>query len=114
MKFADSEKLEDLMVAVEICFIEFKIFNSFEEHIEGNAARRAAQERIGEVNALCLRLIKNKEIHHHFGDIFRLISIIMEKNADLYAQLVKLTKSVDQSTLDEMTPVLPPDLWEEI
>ena len=103
MKFADSEKLEDLMVAVETCFIELKIFNSFEEHIDGNTARRDAQERISEVNALCARLLKNKEIHSHFWSVFQLIRISIEKNADLYDQVGKLTEGVDQSTLDEMT-----------
>lgn len=103
IKFAGSEKPEDLMVALEICFIELKIFNSFEEHIEENAARRTAQERISEVNALCAELSKKEIVRNFFVNLFRLNSSPIEKNAELYPRVIEVIDGIDQETLSEMT-----------
>ena len=103
IKFAGSEKPEDLMVALEICFIELKIFNSFEEHIEANAARWAAQARISEVNALCAELSKNEVVRNFFVNLFRLNSFPIEKNAELYPRIIEVIDGIDQETLSEMT-----------
>ena len=103
IKLSDSETPADVMAAIETYFIELKIFNSFEEHIEGNAARRAAQERIREVNALYAELIVNEKVHNKFVNIFRLNSDSIVKNAELYSQVVNEIKGVDQGMLDELT-----------
>ena len=103
IKLSDSETPADVMAAVEICFIELKIFNSFEEHIEGNEARRAAQERIHEVNALCAELFVNEKVHNIFVNIFLLNRTPIVKNAELYSYVVGEIEDVDQGLLDELT-----------
>lgn len=110
IRLSDSETPADVMAAVEICFIEFKIFNSFEEHIEGNEARRAAQERIQEVNTLCAELLVNEKVHNVFVGMFLSNRDPIVKNAELYSYVVGEIEVVDQELLDELTESFRPIL----
>lgn len=102
-KLADSENSEDLVASLEVGFIGMKIFKSFEEHIEGATARRETRDRIGEIDDSFAELCANEDARNYFVDIFRRNLYLVEKNAELYDQVVEVVGSVDQAKLDEMT-----------
>jgi hypothetical protein len=110
---AKSENDDDLMAAVEICFIEFRIFNAFAGYIEGNTQLRTSEEIIQRVFSLLAILCESEEVLNSFVNLFRQNSTPIDKNAELYAQVVEIIDGVDQETLDEMTNSFSPILKRE-
>ncbi len=102
-KLSESENSEDIVAALEVSFIGLKIFNSFEEHIEGNVPRRDARERVTEINNLFSELSANEEASNYLADLFRRNAYLIEKNAELYGQVVEVIEGVDQEELTSMT-----------
>jgi ElaB/YqjD/DUF883 family membrane-anchored ribosome-binding protein len=107
-RLSDSENSEDLMSSLETCFIGLKVFSVFEEHIDGNVARKEARERVSEINEVCAELCAHQEARNYLVDLFRRNTYLIEKNAELYAQVVEVIEGVDQGTLDEMAPSFHP------
>ncbi|MBU1626905.1 hypothetical protein KKB18_06000 [bacterium] len=102
-KFSDQENPADLASALEICFIALKVFNTFEEHIDGNVPRKDAKERVAEIIKLCARLCEKGTVRNFFVDLFHRNTSLIKKNADLYNHLVEKVKSVDKEELSTMT-----------
>jgi len=105
-KLSDSENSEDLVAAFEVGFIGLKIFNSFGERIEGSVPRKEARERVSEINELCTGLCENEETRNYLADLFRRNTYLIEKNADLYSQVVEVIEGVDKEELSSMTQPL--------
>lgn len=103
---ANSNQASDVIAAVEICFIELKLVSLFEEHIDGNNARRMVQDGFREVNLLCTELIKITNIRNIFASLFGLNRDLIVKNADLHAEIVDAIQGVDQGRLSELTEPL--------
>lgn len=100
-KLSNSQNSGDWMSALEICFIELKIFNFFEDFIDGNASRRDARDRIGEVNQLFTELSQNEDLRNHISDIFRRNVYLVEKNDSQYGQITQMIEAMDQSEMDQ-------------
>jgi glutaredoxin 2 len=112
-KLSGSENSEDLVAAIETSFIGLKISNSFEEHIEGNVARKDARERVSEISNLFAKLCANEEARNYLADLFRRNAYLIEKNAELYSQVAEVIEGVDQKELSSMTGSLQQALGEE-
>lgn len=105
-KLSDSENSEDLVAALEVGFIGLKVFNSFEEHIDGNVARKDTRERVSEINNLFAELSANEEARNYLADLFRRNDYLIKQNAELYAQVVEVIEGVAQEELGSMTQSL--------
>lgn len=102
-KLSQSANSEDCISALEICFIEYKLLHSFEDHIEGNVARKDAKERLLEVNKIFVELCLNKEVKNYFAELFYKNAFLIQKNGDLFNQTVKVVAGVNQDELKIMT-----------
>lgn len=103
---SDSDEDITLLEALEICYLDIKIYNAFEEHIEGNAARRAAQDRIREINALSVKLVEKEEVREFFIKRYSYNSLLISDNETLYGEVVASIEGYDQENLTEMTQSL--------
>ena len=104
---------EDIISSIEICFIGLKIFNSFEEHIDNNIARKETKDRFAEINLLLSNLLEKDDARNYMANIFRRNAILIEKNADLYIQLIEVIEGVDQKKMNSMANSLEQAFGEE-
>lgn len=105
-KLSNSQNSDDLMAALEICFIELKIFHFFEDFIDGNAARRDAKDRIAETNDRFVELCTNEDVRNHITDMFRRNIFLVENNDKQYGQIVQVIEGVDQKEMDAQIQAL--------
>ena len=113
INLVDSGEAEDLMAAVETCFIVFRIYNGYAEFIEGNAARKSAQEEISQLINLFVALLGNEGVRTAFLNVFRVNIAPIDKNVELNGEIVEIIEGFDQETLDEMTKAFRPLLQRE-
>lgn len=102
-KLAGSQNTEDLVVAVEICLMEMRIFTIFEEKIEGNVARKDCRERIADVNRLFAALCANAQVRNYLSDRFRKNAHLVQRNQEACAQITTTIDAVDQRQLEAHT-----------
>ena len=102
-RLSDSENSYDALAALDSCFMALKVFRSFEEHMDGNVAREEARKKYSEISKLFAELCDKEDIRNSLADIFRRNIYLIEKNEEIYTQLLKVIEEVDQKTLDEMT-----------
>ena len=113
INLADSEEAEDLMAAVETCFIVFRIYNGCAGFIESNAARKSAEQETSQFLNLFVALLANEGVRTAFLNVFSLNSAPIDKNAELNGKIVEIIESVDKESLDEMTRTFQPLLNRE-
>jgi hypothetical protein len=113
-KLDGSQNPEDLVAALDICLIELRIYAMFEEKIEDNTARKDCRERIVEVNKMFAALCANEHVLNYFVDIYRKNLSLVQKNADIYQQVVQVLDSVDQGQLSTLTQSVDKVITEEI
>ncbi len=99
-KLSGSQNSQDLMTAIDVCFIEMKIHHFFEDVIEGNIARKEVKERISEVDQLFAQLCGNEDVRNHITDLFRRNLYLMEKNDTQYGQITQTIGTVDQQEMN--------------
>jgi hypothetical protein len=80
-----------------------KIFALFEDKIDSNTAQKNCHDQITEVNKSFTVLCSNEHVRNYLSDLFRKNGHLLQKNAESYAQIVKVLGSVDQSQLDALT-----------
>lgn len=112
-KQAGSQNTEDLVSAVEVCVMQLRVFALFEDAIEGNVARKDCRDRITGVNLLFSKLCAKEQVRHYLGDVFRRSTYLVQKNGEVYLELVKVLDSVDQHQLDALTESVVVVLGEE-
>lgn len=112
-KLSNGRNSEDLVAGIELCFIGLKVFHTFEEHIDGNVARKDARERLGEINGLLIQLFENEDARNYLVDLFRRNTYLVEKNAELYSQIVGVIEGVNQDELGSLTASLSQALEEK-
>jgi uncharacterized protein YukE len=95
-RLSGSQNSEDLVAAIEICLMELRIFALFDDKIEGNAARKDCRDRISDVNRLFAGLCANEHVRNYISDLFRRNAHLIQKNGEIYAQIVEVLGSVDQ------------------
>jgi len=113
-KLDGSENPEDLIAAIDICLIELRIFAMFEDMIEDNAARKDCRERIAEVNQMFAALCANEQVFNYSANIYQRNLSLMQKNAEIYQQVVQALNSVDQDQLSTLTQSVNKVITEEI
>jgi len=112
-KLDGSENPEDLVVAIDICLIELKIYAMFEDMIEGNAARKDCRERIVEVNQMFAVLCANEQVLNYIADMYRRNLSLVQKNAEIYQQIVQVLDSVDQGQMTALSQSVDKVITEE-
>lgn len=103
-KLSRSQNSEDLLAAMEIVFLELKVSQLCEDHIEGNGPRKDARDRIAIAVAAGIALCKGNEARNSLVDLFRRntypIELLGELNKTLAStkrdELVKLTTTLDR------------------
>lgn len=113
-KLSGSQNSEDFMVAIEISLMELRLFHFLEEHIEGNAARKDARDRIVEVNRVFGGLCTSEDVRNYLADVFRRNGYLVEKNMQICGEIDKLLGSVDQRELDRLTQGISSILAEKV
>ncbi len=102
-KLSGSQNTEYLAAAIEICLMELRIFALFEDNIEGNAARKDCRDRIADANRLFTALCANENVRNYLSDLFRRNVHLVQKNGEVYSQIVKSIESNDGRQLATLT-----------
>lgn len=102
-RLSENEDVDDLAAALEMCFIALKAHNSFEEHIDGNAERQEARDKIAEIDKLFLELCENTGVRNALASLFRRNLDLIEKNSLVCSQINEAVEAIDQNGLDSMT-----------
>lgn len=102
-KLSGGHNSADSLVAMEILLMEMRVFHFLEDHIEGNAQRKDARERIADVNRTFGTLCASEEVRNYLADVFRRNGFLVERNAGIHAEIGKVLGSVDQQELNRLT-----------
>ena len=113
-KLSGSQNTEDLLAAIDICLIEFRIYAMFEDLIEENSVRNDCRARITEVNQIFAALCANEHVMNYMVDMYRRNQNLVQKNADISQQVIQVLGSVDQGKLTNLTQSVNAILTEEI
>jgi len=105
-KLSSSQNSAELLVAVEICFLQLKLSPILEDHIEGNAQRKDFKDRVADVVKLLADLCANQNVRNHKADLFRRNTHLIAKNRELNAEIAKAISSVDSRALEQPTQTL--------
>jgi uncharacterized protein YukE len=113
-KLDASQNAEDLIEAIEICLVALRIYAMFEDNIEENDARKDCRERIAKVNQMFAALCTNGHVLGYLTDMYRRNLNLVQKNVDIYQQVVQVVGSVDQEQLTTLTCSIDTVLAEKI
>jgi uncharacterized protein YukE len=113
-KLDASQNAEDLIEAIEICLITLRIYAMFDDKIEGNDERKDCRERIAEVNQMFAAFCANEHVLNYLVDMYRRNLSLVQKNAEIYQQVVQVIGSVDQEQLTALTQPIDVVLAEKI
>ena len=105
-KLSSSQNSAELLVAVEICFLQLKLSPILEDHIEGNAQRKDFKDRVADVVKLLADLCASHNVQNHKADLFRRNTHLIAKNRQLNAEIVKAISSIDSRALDQRAQTL--------
>jgi hypothetical protein len=101
LKLAGSQNAEDLLAAVEICFLQLKLGLILEDHIEGNTQRRDFKDRLADVDKLLADLCASPQVRSCTAELFERNVALIAKNRDLHIQVLEGISSVDRDSLDK-------------
>ena len=99
-RLSNTPNSEDWLAALEVAFIELKLYHILEGHIDGNSQRKECKERVNEVGGLFGKLCVSEHVSNHVSDLFRRNIYLIAKNAELCSQVRSVLAGVDQSALD--------------
>jgi hypothetical protein len=105
-RLSNTPNSPDRLAALEIAFIELKLYNILEAHIDGNVQRKECKERFNEVGALFTKLCVSEHVSNHVADLFRRNIYLITKNAELYGQVCNVLAGVNQGALDAQVRAL--------
>ena len=105
-KLSSSQNSAELLVAVEICFLQLKLSPILEDHIEGNAQRKDFKDRVADAVKLLADLCASQNVQDHKADLFRRTTHLIAKNRQLNAEIVKAISSIDSRALDQRAQTL--------
>lgn len=106
LKLSSSQNSEELLTAVEICFLQLKLSPILEDHIEGNTQRRDFKDRVAEVNSLLADLCASGDVRNHKADLFRRNTHLITKNRQLHGEVIQAISSIDGNSLDSPAQTL--------
>ncbi|MFY9620633.1 MAG: hypothetical protein WAM70_07735 [Pyrinomonadaceae bacterium] len=92
---------EDLLAAVEICFLQLKLGLILEDHIEGNTQRRDFKERLADVTKLLADLCASSQVRNYATDLFKRNFDLIAKNRQLHSDVLQTINSVDSESLEK-------------
>jgi septal ring factor EnvC (AmiA/AmiB activator) len=99
-RLSNTPNSQDWLAALEVAFIELKLYHVLEGHIDGNTQRKECKERVGEIHGLFGRLCVSEHAANHLADLFRRNIYLITKNAELCGQVRNVLAGVDQKVLD--------------
>lgn len=105
-RLSNTPNSPDRLAALEIAFIELKLYNILEAHIDGNVQRKECKERFNEVGTLFTKLCVSEHVSNHVADLFRRNIYLITKNAELYGQVCNVLAGVNQGALDAQVRAL--------
>ena len=105
-KLSSSQNSAELLVAVEICFLQLKLSPILEDHIEGNSQRKDFKDRMADVVKLLTDLCASQNVRNHKADLFRRNTHLIAKNRELNAEITKAISSIDSRTLEQPAQTL--------
>jgi hypothetical protein len=99
-RLSNTPNSQDWLAALEVAFIELKLYQLLEVHIDGNTQRKECKERVGEIRELFGKLCVSEHAVNHVADLFRRNIYLITKNAELYGQVRNVLDGIDQGALD--------------
>jgi hypothetical protein len=99
-RLSNTPNSQDWLAALEVAFIELKLYQVLEVHIDGNAQRKECKERVGEIRELFGKLCVSEHAVNHVADLFRRNIYLITRNAELYGQVRNVLGGIDQGALD--------------
>ena len=105
-KLSRSQSSDDVFGAFETTFVALKVSATFDDFIEGNAARSDCKARTVELWRAFCELCQTDDVNNHIADIFRRNIYLIAENAKLYGEIHSPLSRVDQSALDEAVRAL--------
>jgi hypothetical protein len=99
-RLSNTPNSQDWLAALEVAFIELKLYHMLEPHIDGNTQRKECKERVNEVGGLFSKLCTSEHVSNHVADLFRRNIYLITNNAELYSQVCEVLGGVDQGALD--------------
>ncbi|MDR2584095.1 MAG: hypothetical protein LBC75_11490 [Fibromonadaceae bacterium] len=101
--FADSDEADDVIAAIDVCFIALRIYAMFDDLIDDNSARKECKEGIAKINQIFSNLCTKDSIQNYMVDIYQRNLDLMQKNAAIAQQIDGVLASVDQKQLDTLS-----------
>jgi hypothetical protein len=98
----NSEDIEEIIAAIDICLIMLRIFAMFEDKIEDSNSLKDCKECITKANPIFATLCINQSVQSYFVDIYRRNLGLVQTNAGIYQQLTAVLNSVDQGQLSSL------------
>ena len=100
-KLSSSGNSEDLLAAVEICFLQLKLDPILEDHIEGNSQRRDFKDSVAEVNRRLAELCARQDVRNHLANLFKRNTLLIAQNRQLNGQILQAISSIDKASIDQ-------------
>jgi len=113
-RLVSGENTSDLIEAIDLCLIIFRIHAMFEDLIENNAARKDCRTRIVEVNQKFAKLCANEQTKNYLVDMYQRNQDLVKKNVDILHQVNQVLGSVEQKRLSDLTQPVDVALTEKI
>jgi hypothetical protein len=105
-KLGGSQNSAELLLAVEICFLQLKLSPILEDHIEGNAQRRDFKDSAANVVKLLAGLCTNQSLRNHVADLFRRNAHLITTNQQLNGEICQAITSIDSTSLEKPAQTL--------
>ena len=99
-RLSNTPNSQDWLAALEVAFLELKLYHVLEGHIDGNTQRKDCKERAVEIRGLFGKLCVSEHAANHVADLFRRNIYLITKNAELYGQVRNVLGGIDQGALD--------------
>jgi uncharacterized protein YukE len=113
-KLANSEDINDLIEAIEICMNEYRIFALFEDLIEENAKQKEAAVHIDAVKQHFASLCSNEQVKNYMVAMYQRNLELVQKNAEICSQVEQTIGSVDLGKLNDQTRLVESTLGDKI
>lgn len=70
-RLAERDDSDDLVAAMESCFLALKVHHTVEDHLDNSVAREGARKRVGELNKTFLALCQHADARNALADLYR-------------------------------------------
>lgn len=100
VRLAESQRPQDLLAALETCFLALKTHHAFEHHMDSNIPQQQARQQTVKIGQLLAGLCGNQDLRTALEDMLRRNAILIEANADLCSQVTEAVGNVNQDDME--------------